>query len=66
MADYCAQCAKALGFEGERDLAGLCGEGETASVICEGCGFTYVDREGRCTGGCDGEWPTGEPHKEDA
>jgi hypothetical protein len=66
MAEFCAQCtidhfgdslAQYPGAE-RGDLAGLCAPGEVVVVICEGCGFTYVDSDGRCIGTCWGDYHT--------
>lgn len=55
MSDYCFQCTeKYLGMPGDKnDLSGISTPQDTAndmfaSVICEGCGFVFVDHEGRC------------------
>ena len=48
MADFCKQCSEHLFGDDYRDLAGLCSEGETVHVICEGCGHTHVDNQGKC------------------
>ena len=48
MADFCSQCARELLGEDCGDMRGLCGPGEVVSVLCEGCGGTLVDSEGRC------------------
>lgn len=53
MADYCMQCSKAIFDEDYGDLKGLSTientvQGFFAVVICEGCGPTSVDHEGRC------------------
>jgi ribA/ribD-fused uncharacterized protein len=51
MADFCKECYEEhFGPEGTNDLAGLCKEGEIASVICEGCGPIFVNHEGICHG----------------
>jgi hypothetical protein len=49
MADFCWDCCeKHLGVEGKlNDLRGLCEDDEIAHVLCEGCGQTAVDSEGR-------------------
>jgi hypothetical protein len=52
MADFCNQCANALGFE-EGDLAGITTYEDFACdmasvVVCEGCGVIFVDPEGNC------------------
>ena len=51
MAGFCVQCAEEMGFE--PDFDGLLSEeerneGKGAVVICEGCGPTIVDHNGRC------------------
>jgi hypothetical protein len=59
MADYCQQCSLKYFDEDFKDMAGL-GKGEDValkegwgySVLCEGCGPTLVDDEGKCMG-CD-------------
>ena len=39
----------------ESDFIGLCAEGQTVAVLCEGCGWIDVDHLGACTGnGCMG------------
>lgn len=53
MADFCRQCSIGIFQADSRDLAGLTDVIDTAaglfaSVICEGCGPTYVDHAGRC------------------
>lgn len=50
MADFCWQCLeRELAPECPEcnDLAGLCVEGETANVLCEGCGVITVDHQGK-------------------
>lgn len=46
MADFCKQCSEELYGENLGDLKGL--EKGRRKVLCEGCGFTLVDEEGRC------------------
>lgn len=46
MAEFCQQCADALGLE--NDFLGCCERGMCVSVICEGCGPTVVDHAGNC------------------
>lgn len=61
MADYCWQCTEMiLGMPGETNgHKGRTKPGKHVYVICEGCGLTFVDHQGRCTGrfgsqkGCD-------------
>lgn len=64
MAEFCAQCAKELGFDG--DFVGLTREedwekGMGVLVICEGCGPIQVTPDGYCIGGCAN--PSHEPIK---
>jgi hypothetical protein len=50
MADFCWDClADELCPEApeRNDLRGLCAPGETAAVLCEGCGFIRVDSDGK-------------------
>lgn len=56
MADFCKQCSLELFNEDCEDLRGLITEeevrdGKGALVICEGCGPTLVDHEGKCIAG---------------
>lgn len=51
MADFCNQCAKALGFpEGDfaRPNMSPPEEGMGYPELCEGCGPCYVDEKGNC------------------
>ena len=61
MADFCRQCWEDVSLDKEEeynsifnfylhtgDLEGLCKEGETIQVLCEGCGNTFVDHTGKC------------------
>lgn len=55
MADFCKEChAYMFGNDmGENDMAGITTPEDTANglyanVLCEGCGPTQVDHEGRC------------------
>ena len=53
MADFCKQCSIFNFCEDFGDLAGLITAEEVATgmrsvVLCEGCGTTLVDHEGRC------------------
>ena len=52
---FCQQCTHELfgDDEPDRQLAGLVTKAQSdellfAYVLCEGCGYTYVDSEGRC------------------
>ena len=52
MADFCKDCSEELFGRDCGDLKGLITEdqwkeGYAAPVICEGCGYTYVDHEGK-------------------
>lgn len=50
MADFCYQCTEsALGLSGEEnDFVDLAEPGTWVDVLCEGCGSTTVDVDGRC------------------
>lgn len=48
MADFCQECSNDIFGEDFGDLKGLCQTGFVSMVICEGCGPTYVDSDGRC------------------
>ena len=53
MADFCKQCSIALFGDDYRDLADIIWPSDTklknyAAVLCEGCGHTEVDHNGRC------------------
>jgi len=53
MADFCMQCSIELFNEDFEDFKGIgkgknLPEGSGWSVLCEGCGMTLVDDEGKC------------------
>lgn len=53
MADFCKQCSEELFGEDNKDLAALMlpekyKDGYGAVAICEGCGDTVVDVNGKC------------------
>lgn len=53
MADFCQQCSIALFDEDFRDTAEVMPreaytDGSGYAVICEGCGYTVVDFDGKC------------------
>lgn len=54
MADFCKQCALDVwGPDIPNDMLGLISPEEVANgyyaaVLCEGCGVTLVDHEGKC------------------
>jgi hypothetical protein len=58
MADFCLQCSRdVLGVTDQNDMSGLSTPDDTAKglyagVLCEGCGPTFVDHEGRCVADC--------------
>jgi hypothetical protein len=59
MADFCKQCSEELFGKDFEDLKGLSREhseplapGEGYIVICEGCGLTVVDEDGKCISDC--------------
>ena len=45
MAEFCAQCAKQYGRS--NGFINECKPNYLANVICEGCGYTYVDHKGK-------------------
>lgn len=47
MADFCEQCSKKLNFP-ENDMRGIAEPNYVAGVLCEECGPTWVDPDGRC------------------
>ncbi len=47
MADFCKDCSIKTFGEDYGDMKGLCEEDECAVVLCEGCGFIYVDSDGK-------------------
>ena len=63
MADFCWQCTEELGLaHGVRnDFFDLGPEtlGRDMEVLCEGCGRTHVDIEGRCHASAQGGTPGG-------
>ena len=57
MADFCKQCSEEIFGVDSHDLAGITKEEDVKKnmycvVICEGCGITQVDHEGRCVCDC--------------
>ncbi len=53
MADFCNQCKVELGLNQEHDSSDYPDYGPLAAsqgwaVICEGCGYILIDREGNC------------------
>lgn len=46
MADFCKDCSIELFGEDFNDFAGLCKENEMIYVLCEGCGWVYVNHFG--------------------
>jgi len=47
MADFCKECSINMFGEDTKDLANIAREGEAAHVLCESCGYIWVDSEGR-------------------
>lgn len=47
MADFCKDCSIETFGVDTKDLAGLCKPGYMASALCEGCGFIWVDENGK-------------------
>jgi hypothetical protein len=56
MADFCNQCKREMGLgsgapnESDYPDYGPLEDGHGWPVICEGCGFTLIDRQGNCVG----------------
>jgi hypothetical protein len=52
MADFCNQCKEEMAFEPGSDYPdyGPLEPEHGWFVICEGCGFTLIDRAGNCLG----------------
>lgn len=58
MADFCRQCTKDLFGVDQSDFDGVIEQrvaehgdfpaGQGMEVLCEGCGMTLVDQQGRC------------------
>ena len=48
MADFCKQCSIDVFNKDFEDMKNLCKPEEMASVLCEGCGFCYVNSQGEC------------------
>lgn len=49
MADFCRSCGEYMfGPDMNDDLAGLCPPGYVVPVICEDCGYIWVDHDGHC------------------
>ena len=54
MADFCKQCTEYYFGKGKKnDLSGFSTKKDTkkgvyVNVLCEGCGFTWVDHNGKC------------------
>ena len=47
MADFCKECSEELFGEDFGDLAKIALPDGEAYVLCEGCGYIVVDREGK-------------------
>lgn len=50
MAEFCFDCTKETFGEvplKNHDFYGLCKEGEIVHVLCEGCGYIWVDHTGK-------------------
>mgnify|MGYP000791625299 FL=1 len=63
MAEFCKTCSEEMFGKAGKDFAGLVSEHEfkeqglAASVLCEGCGFIYVDNTGhRVKSNSNKEW----------
>jgi RNase P subunit RPR2 len=48
MADFCKVCSDLMfGFDVPNDFENLCKPGEMIQVLCEGCGWIWVDHTGK-------------------
>lgn len=48
MADFCYDCFNRIFGDGtNNDMKDLCAPDEKASVLCEGCGWIWVDCNGK-------------------
>lgn len=52
MASFCKQCSEELWGEDSRDFVVIDAEHERLYTLCEDCGPTVVDRDGKCIGAC--------------
>lgn len=43
MAEFCRQCSEKLFGKDYGDLANVADSGSTALVVCEGCGYIWVN-----------------------
>jgi len=46
MAEFCRSCCFEMFGKDTKDLAGLCDEGTMVWVLCETCGYIWVDENG--------------------
>ena len=58
MADFCQQCSQEMFGEDFKELANMGDDtplkpGWGYQVLCEGCGPTLVDNDGKCIADCD-------------
>jgi len=46
MADFCKECSMRNFGEDCSDFANICKEDKMVAVLCEGCGYIWVDKDG--------------------
>lgn len=46
MADFCKACSIEVWGKDTKDLANFCKDEERVAVLCETCGWIYVDKNG--------------------
>ena len=46
MSDFCKTCSEEMFKQDYGDLSNLCKEGECAEVLCENCGWIFVNHLG--------------------
>jgi hypothetical protein len=47
MAEFCKECSIKMWGNDTRDLADIVSQGDVAFVLCEGCGYCWVDENGK-------------------
>ena len=47
MAEFCQECSIRVWGNDFGDFAGICKEGIMVWVLCEGCGYIWIDENGK-------------------